>query len=668
MLKARSVRHLASVGLAVSSLFVGVVATGAGAASLKPHTEQIYDTGFVTSKMRFIFPVIDPSYNTVTNALRLQAPMYRPLVWFGKGTSNAVQWDLSIANAPTVTNSGKTFTINLKNWKFSDGTDINARSVIFFLNVVKAEAGVWAGYTPGVGIPDKIQSVTQGANDHQVVITTKVAYNSQWALANLLGLITPMPRAWDKTTDAGAAGSGGCFAADWADVPTYDVDTNGDLVTPSDCSAVYDYLLSRGGASSTARSHYNDSGLWHIASGPYKLGDYSSSTYTAKLVPNTAYSGPQKATVSVQFHRYTDIVSYVADMKIHTLDAGSVPTDQLSSGSLTKPGSPLDNDIKKYYTTKYPSFTWGYTFAYINFNTASDCGPSTPNWDAADGGTCGADYAAGDSMIDTTRRHPQYLSKAYIRQALQMSINQAAIAKSIYNGYAVEGCSVIPAINNPDAPKKCPYTYNLKNAQNLLKAHGWTLPAKGKLQPAVCNSPGTASNQCGAGIAKGDKLTLSFPYLSTPGSQFDSMIAYEVSSWYQAGIAVTATALDETGVTNLCFAGDDPGTGTNGNWDLCEYGGWQFGAYPSGEGIFVPGAGGNSGDVDDAGLTAAALAAVTGSSSTAMKDFATYGASYLPYFFQPNTFGVALISKSVKGALPPNSLGDFMPEYITATS
>lgn len=629
MLKARSTRYLATVGFALSSLMVGVTtASGAGAAILKSHTTPVYDVGFVTSKMRWLFPVTSPMYNSVTNVLKLQQPMYRPLVWFGKGSDNTVQWPLSIANTPTVTNSGLTWTVNLKSWKFSNGEDINAKSVIFYMNVIKAEAGNWSGYTPDIGFPDKVASVVQGANDHQVIFTMTQGYNSAWFLNNALGALYPMPRAWDITSANGAAGSGGCGDTAFTAVPKWD-DVNGAPTRDSDCSAVYDYLVSRGGYDGTASSltHHNDA-IWKIASGPYKLDSYDPATFTAKLVPNTAYSGPQKATAAVQFHRYTDITSYVAALKSGVLDSGGVPTDQMTPAtSLSKVGKPVDPYLNSNFVG-YPSFTWGYSFATMNFNTVS-----------------------GSPL----------LQQIAIRKALQSGINQKGMIKSIYNGYGAEGCSVIPAINNPDAPKTCPYSYNPTKAIGYLTAAGWSVP---KLGAATC----TKTTGCGNGIPKGTKLTMTFEYLSTPGSQFDTMIGAEVSDWAKVGIAVVPHPVDETTIQNDCESPTDPVTGGNGNWDLCEYGGWQFGAYPSGEGIFVMGAGGNYGDVNDAQLTTLALAAVTGTSTTALKDFAAYGATYVPYLFQPNTFGVALVNKKVKGILPPSSLGDFMPEYITATS
>lgn len=629
MLKARSTRYLAAVSLSLTSMLVGVTtATGAGAATIKAHvtTTPVYDVGIVTSKMRWLFPITDPAYNTVTNVLKYQQPQYRPLVWYGLGSSNLVQWPLSIANLPIVSNGGLTWTVTLKNWKFSNGTDINAKSVIFFMNMIKAEAGNWAGYTPGIGYPDKLTNVVQGANDHTVVFTMSQGYNGAWYLANALGLITPMPRAWDIQSDGDSAGSGGCGDMAYTSVPAWN-DNDWVPSANSDCQAVFDYLVSRGGASASARPHQNDA-LWKIASGPYKLGSYDPDTYTAKLVPNSAYSGPQQATVAVQFHRYTDIVSYVAALKSGVLDSGGLPTDQLTPAtSLTKVGKPVDKAMAKNFTG-YPSFTWGYTFAYLNFNSVSG---------------------------------PAVLKSLAVRKALQYGVDQKGMIKSIYNGYGAEGCSVIPAINNPDAPKTCPYSYSPTKAIAALKAAGWSVP---KLGAATC----TMTGGCGTGIPVGTRLTLNFEYLSTPGSQFDTMIGAEVSAWAKVGISVVPHPVSEQAIQDDCFAGDNPTTGANGNWDICEYGGWQFGAYPSGEGIFVMGAGGNSGDVDDATLTAKALASVTGTSATAMKDFATYGAAYLPYLFQPNTFGVALINKKVKGALPPNSLGDFNPEYITATS
>ena len=47
--------------------------------------------------------------------------MYRPLYWFGNGTTPNLNPSLSLADNPVYTNSGTTVTVDLKNYKWSNG-------------------------------------------------------------------------------------------------------------------------------------------------------------------------------------------------------------------------------------------------------------------------------------------------------------------------------------------------------------------------------------------------------------------------------------------------------------------------------------------------------------------------------------------------------------------
>ena len=75
--------------------------------------------------------------------------MYRPLYMFGdNGDSVTVNYPLSPADAPVYSDGGKTVTINLKGWKWSDGETVDASDVMFWLNMMKAEKANYAGYCP----------------------------------------------------------------------------------------------------------------------------------------------------------------------------------------------------------------------------------------------------------------------------------------------------------------------------------------------------------------------------------------------------------------------------------------------------------------------------------------------------------------------------------------
>jgi peptide/nickel transport system substrate-binding protein len=62
--------------------------------------------------------------------------MTLPLFQFGgnSSTSIAVNYPLSPASAPVYTDGGKTVTIQLKGWKWSNGEAVDAKDVVFFLN------------------------------------------------------------------------------------------------------------------------------------------------------------------------------------------------------------------------------------------------------------------------------------------------------------------------------------------------------------------------------------------------------------------------------------------------------------------------------------------------------------------------------------------------------
>src|SRR6476646_8911373 len=71
---------------------------------------------------------------------------------------------LSPAGQPVYSNGGKTVVVNMKGWKWSDGSTVDAKSVIFYMNMVEAEKANWYATTPGL-LPDSGGCATDSAAD-----------------------------------------------------------------------------------------------------------------------------------------------------------------------------------------------------------------------------------------------------------------------------------------------------------------------------------------------------------------------------------------------------------------------------------------------------------------------------------------------------------------------
>jgi len=619
-MRASNLRRIVATGVAAGSLTMGLAAsavTTSGASTRQPHVSGTLNSALVASKMRWIWPYV-PAYRfTVTNVSRLQMPMYRPLYWFGKGDSIDVQPDLSLAALPKASSDLKTFTINLKGWKWSNGEVISARNVEFWLNIAKSHPGDYGGYVPNVGIPDRVAS-TEIVNNTTIKITMKSAQNANWFLYNALATVTPMPTAWDVTSDSGAAGSGGCSNLAFTAVPKAVYNDNGDLVSGgSACDNVFNFLSDK--ATPTGASSNNNDDLWKVYSGPWALSNYNTSTYTARFVPNTKYDGPVKAKLAaIQFHWYATLDDEILALKNGDLDSGGINTTDVTAAP--KPGKAGSLKISLPGFKAVSGGFWGYDYAYLN--------------------------------LDQTDGNPLLKSLA-IRKALVAAVNQAGIVKTIYNGYGVPSCNPLPYLNDTFAKGvKCHYPYSAKAAKGYLTAAGWDASQT----PAVCVKNGG----CGAGIPKNTQLKLDFEYITAGVTDpFDRMVATEKQQWAAVGIEIKLKPTTESAVSNDCLSA------VYTNWDICEYGGWVYspGAYPSGEQILLTGAAGNSGNYSDDTMDAKILQTTT--SNVSLAGYGQYAADQVPVLFQPSSLGVSAVSTKLKGALAPNPLSDYMPEYIS---
>ena len=75
-----------------------------------------------SSPPTYIFPYMDSANISNLNLFDFQYLMYRPLYWFGQNGQPVVNPSLSLASLPKV--SGRTLTITLKHYMWSNGTQV----------------------------------------------------------------------------------------------------------------------------------------------------------------------------------------------------------------------------------------------------------------------------------------------------------------------------------------------------------------------------------------------------------------------------------------------------------------------------------------------------------------------------------------------------------------
>ena len=144
-----------------------------------------------------IFPFTPPERMGIRNLFEFQTLMYRPLYWLGRGGQPGVDYALSLADPPEWSDDGRSVTVTVKPWKWSNGETLCANNVMFWINMMVVKGSRYGGYSPGY-LPDNLTSYQKVAED-KVRFDFDRVYSKTWVLMNQLTLITPMPRAWDRT-------------------------------------------------------------------------------------------------------------------------------------------------------------------------------------------------------------------------------------------------------------------------------------------------------------------------------------------------------------------------------------------------------------------------------------------------------------------------------------
>ena len=566
--------------------------------------------------LNYIFPFIPAASANEYNTLGFEELLYRPLYYFGgNNTSVAINYPLSTADAPVYSADGKTVTITMKGWKWSDGESVDAADLVFWLNMMEAEKSNFYGYVPGL-IPDNLASYSASGPD-TVVLHLKSAVSSLWFTYNQLAELNPMPLAWDVTKAGAAQGSGGCAT-----------DTAKDKWAK--CTAVYTYLS---GLAKQAGS-YATSPTWGVVDGPWKLSSFSTDG-NVTLVPNPDYSGtPKPVLTAVKLVPYTDDTTEYTGLKTGSVDVGYVPPADLAhvSGGQVLPST---NPLGGAYNLA-PAYSYGIQYYLVNFHNPKT-GP--------------------------------IFSQLYVRQALQEVMDQEGMINAIDNGYGYPTSGAVP--QEPVSqwiPKiqaenggQGPYAFSIANATALLTSHGWS-KVGGVM---TCQKAGSAATDCGAGIAAGAKLSFTMDY-ATGITAFQDEVANYKSDAGQAGITLNLVPQSFNtiiGETTPCAVGPKC------SWDMLNFGGWNFngpGFEPTGEPLFATGAGSNPGSYSNPTEDKLIGETHTSSSLSTFDQYATYTDQQLPFLWMPNAYTVQAVSSKLAN-VTFNPLGDFTPEYWNFT-
>jgi peptide/nickel transport system substrate-binding protein len=543
--------------------------------------------GFVSGQSpTYIWPFIPIADESVPNGQNFQYMLYRPLYMFGNnGTSVQVNYPLSPANAPVYSDGGKTVTVQLKGWKWSDGEAVDAQDVAFWLNMMKAEKANYAGYTPGT-LPDNLASISVTGPDTIVLHLTKT-YASTWFTYNQLAEITPMPLAWDVTSAGAKPGSGGCHTS------------------ISDCAKVWSFLAAQAKDTST----YGTSALWGVVDGPWKLTAFNANGPDV-FVPNKAYSGSPKPTLSeLKYLDYTSDTAMYTALKTGSLDVGEVPPADLPEKPLSQ-ALPSSNPLGSAYALQ-PFYTYAIAYTQINFKNPT-AGP--------------------------------VFKQLYFRQALMYVNDQVGISKEIYRGYAYPTTGPVPpepanafepAVEKANGGAGA-YPFNIAKAKSVLESHGWKMSGG----VMTCETPA----KCGAGIKAGTQAKFTMDYTSGSTALAGQVDTYK-SDASQAGISI---ALQAESFSTLLGVGVSTNT-TWQMIDLSGWAYDGPGYLPTGEPLFQTGAPSNSGSYSDPAMDSLISKIQDDSSMALFHQYATFTADQLPFIWVPQIYFIQAVKSNLKG-------------------
>jgi len=365
----------------------------------------------------WIMPLTPGANSSVYTSYSFQYLMWRPVYFYVNGVRPVEEPSLSLANPPAWSNGNKTVTLKVKPWKWSDGQPLTSKDVEFWISevtaAVKESPANWGNYTPKLGIPDAVASMST-PDSSTLVINLKAAVNPTWFVEDSLGGVQPMPaHAWAKASANG---------------PILD------FTNPANAKKIYDFLA---GQSKDVKS-YATNPLWQVVDGPYKLTSFNNTSGAFTMTPNSGYSGPHAKVMSkLQGVPFTSDTAEFNAVKSGNIDQGYVPLSDV----------PQVNSLKSTYNVfGYPAFG----FNYVVYNFKDQTG----------------------HFADIIKQ--LYIRQAFAHLENQPGYVKAIYHGAA--GEAYGPVPSIPATPyTPANAKTNPFSFSVDKAVSILKAHGWTV-------------------------------------------------------------------------------------------------------------------------------------------------------------------------------------------------
>jgi peptide/nickel transport system substrate-binding protein len=583
----------------------------------------VYFTEGPDATPNYIFPMYSFSVCSTTNADQLMNMLYFPLYTYGENYRPTVDYNHSIGQPPTTSNGGKTFTIKLNPYKWSDGEAVTSRDLVFWMNVMKASPSTeWCGFAPGY-FPDNVVSYS-APDPSTFTITFNKAYDPEWVLYSELSQLYPIPLAWDRTSLSQPA-------------PTSD---NGHLpdTTKSGSASVYKFLDTE----SKKLGSWTSSPLWSVVDGPFtisgKLGGSFTSNGEVTLVPNPDWSGSPKPSIAklveLPYTSETAIYNTIRSGGPSAVTIANVPS-QYAPQLSTLGAEGYDVNKAAYY---------GFNYFPLNLNSNASTSPG------------------GEPVRYIFRQ-------TYFRNAFQHLVDQNGWIHAFLYNTANPTCGPIPfappsPLVNTAAIPFSPCSFSPSTAKQLLTSHGWKVVPGGT---TTCQNP----TLCGAGIKAGEGISFNIDYQSGVVAVQDEMNDL-ASQAKKLGISINLTTHPFSTVVatgSPCTPKEPSCKWTAQNWGA----GWIYGPsyLPTGEPLYNPGSAANAGSYVDSKMTQLITQTITGplsQESTALSTYATYVAQQDPVIFGPTSVGTfegdaaTLVDKKL-GGYAANALGFLEPQY-----
>lgn len=330
--------------------------------------------------------------------------------------------------------------------------------------------------------------------------------------------------------------------------------------------------------------------VYQVVDGPYVIRKAVPNQYYT-FVANPRYSGPRKPTIKTLLFQYdTSSTAVYAAMRQHRLDIGSPPLASLAADQ---------RQLHGYHLFKQTLFA--FFFATPNVR---------PNAQGVGG----------------------LFNELYIRQALQMGVDQAGIISAVYHGLAIPTVGPVPELP-PNAyynPSVKGYPYNPAAGARLLENHGWRL----------VNGVMTKGSQ---------KLAFQMLQITGSGSVLleDQILQ---ADWKKEGIDVTLRTVGNSTFDTIVGTVAD-----SSQWAVASGGGWIYSPdfYPTGGELFLPNAGSNRGGYNSPEMNKLIAATYEAGTPAQVKArfnaYQAFAAHDLPVIYLPTPDNMVEVANNVRG-------------------